>query len=224
MPRSCCCSSSCRRSSTTRPTGCASAPTQCSTGLRWARSSRRSRCSSRLPRVLAWAFSDVSLLVALPIIVLASLPLVQIANVAPHLVGARERCSFVARRRRSITSMLVWFLAVLWRSAFVAMQPGPRRFVRSRSQGHSCSPFRCSYPPACCPKRAGGRNRAQAPALDATNPASEPVLALQRELQERGAGRARGPARRRNRPVLRRLRARRRRRDVATRMSRARRR
>src|SRR5688572_9195642 len=40
--------------------------------------------------VLAWAFSDVSLVVALPIIVLASLPLVQIANLAPQLAGARE--------------------------------------------------------------------------------------------------------------------------------------
>ena len=38
--------------------------------------------------LLAWAFSDPPLLVGLPVIVLASLPVVQIVNVAPSIAAA----------------------------------------------------------------------------------------------------------------------------------------
>ena len=58
----------------------------------------------------------------------------------------------------------------------------------ARSQARCCLRFRCSCRPGCCPKRRGGLEPAAPPALDATNPASEPVLALQRELQDEALG------------------------------------
>ena len=131
--------------------------------------------------VLAWAFSESALIVALPVIVLASLPVVQIANVASHLVGARETIpSWVAEALYYL--VLVWFLAVLWRSAFVAIQPGTRRLVRSIA-GAFLLAIPLFAPTGVLPEAPWWRQVTQTSALDAGNPASEPVLALQKELQ-----------------------------------------
>ena len=131
--------------------------------------------------VLAWAFSEAALIVALPVIVLASLPIVQIANVASHLVGARESApAWVAEALYYL--VLVWFLAVLWRSAFVAMQPGTRRLVRSVG-GALLLAVPLFAPAGVLPEAAWWRPATESSALDAGNPASEPVLALQKELQ-----------------------------------------
>lgn len=136
--------------------------------------------------LLAWAFSDASLVVALPVIVLASLPLVQIANLAPPLAGARE--DLLAWLPETLYYLvLLWFLAVLWRSAFVAMQPGPRRFARSLAGGLLLA-IPLFVPAGVLPDAAWWSQAAAPPALDANNPASEPVLALQRELQDEALG------------------------------------
>lgn len=136
--------------------------------------------------VLAWAFSDASLVLALPIVVLASLPIVQIANVGVHLVGARDDVpAWLAEALYYV--VLVWFLAVLWRSAFVGMQPGPRRFVRSIA-GALLLSIPLFVPAGVLPDASWWRVAAESSALDASNPASEPVLALQKELQAEALG------------------------------------
>ena len=132
--------------------------------------------------LLAWAFSDVALIVALPIVVLVSLPLVQIANLAPHLLEGRET---LPRWLPETVYYLVlaWFLAVLWRSAFVVLQPGPRRLFRSIATAFllSIPPF---LPAGVLPEAPWWKQAEVASSFDTQNPASEPVLALQRELQD----------------------------------------
>ena len=44
--------------------------------------------------LLAWLFADAALVLALPIIVLASLPLVQIANLGTHFIESRDDLPF----------------------------------------------------------------------------------------------------------------------------------
>jgi Peptidase C13 family len=136
--------------------------------------------------LLAWVFGDVSLVVALPILVLVSLPVVQIVNLAPHLAGSRE--NLPAWLPDTLYYLvLLWFLAVLWRSAFVAMQPGPRRFARSIAGGLLLA-IPLFVPAGVLPDASWWREAAAPAALDASNPASEPVLALQRELQDEALG------------------------------------
>lgn len=136
--------------------------------------------------LLAWAFSDVALVVALPTVVLVSLPLVQIANLAPQLAGARDELPRWLPETLYYL-VLVWFLAVLWRSAFVALQPGPRRLPRSIGAAFllSIPPF---LPAGLLPEAAWWKEAEARPGMDAHNPASEPVLALQRELQDEALG------------------------------------
>ena len=136
--------------------------------------------------MLAWAFSEASLIVALPVVVLISLPLVQIANLASHLAGAQE--DWPAWLPETVYYLvLVWFLAVLWRSAYVALQPGPRRFVRSIAGGLLLA-IPLFVPVGVLPNTSWWTQAATLPVLDASNPASEPVLALQRELHDEALG------------------------------------
>jgi hypothetical protein len=136
--------------------------------------------------LLAWLFGDAALVLALPIIVLASLPLVQIANVATHFVVAREDVQpWMVEAVYYL--VLAWFLAVLWRSAFVAMQPGPQRSVRALA-GIVLLSAPLILPDDVLPNDTWWRQAAPSSQLDASNPASEPVLALQRELQEEALG------------------------------------
>jgi hypothetical protein len=137
--------------------------------------------------LLAWLFADVALIVALPIIVLASLPLVQIANLGTHFLEMREDLPFWLSAMVYYL-LLAWFLAVLWRSAFVAMQPGPRRSVRALAGGLLLA-IPLFLPDDVLPNTSWWQQDDQPGAsLDATNPASEPVLALQRELQDEALG------------------------------------
>lgn len=137
--------------------------------------------------LLAWLFADAALVLALPIIVLASLPLVQIANLGTHFIESRDDLPFWLPAMFYYL-LLAWFLSVLWRSAFVSMQPGPRRKVRALAGGLLLAiplflPDEVLPNPSWWQPAEGPRS-----SLDATNPASEPVLALQRELQEEALG------------------------------------
>ena len=133
--------------------------------------------------LLAWLFADTALVTALPIIVLASLPLVQIANLGTHFLGGQEAIPLWVNAMVYYL-LLAWFLAVLWRSAFVAMQPAPRRAVRALAGGLLLA-IPLFLPDEVLPNPAWWQRQDGAgPSLDATNPASEPVLALQRELHE----------------------------------------
>ena len=142
--------------------------------------------------LLAWLFADAALTVALPVIVLASLPLVQIANLGTHFLDAREDLPMWLPVTMYYL-LLAWFLAVLWRSAFVAAQPGPRRGVRALAGGLLLA-IPLFVPDDILPNASWWRTEEGASAagasaaLDASNPASEPVLALQRELREEALG------------------------------------
>ncbi len=132
--------------------------------------------------LLAWAFSDAPLTLALPIVVLASLPLVQIANLVPDFAVTREALPAWLPDTLYYL-MLLWFLATLWRSAYVAMQPGPRRLPRSIAGGLLLA-IPLFVPAGALPDASWWKQPTAPSALDANNPASEPVLSLQRELQE----------------------------------------
>jgi hypothetical protein len=132
--------------------------------------------------LLAWLFRDPPLLVALPLIVLFSLPLVQIVNVAPALFALpRTAPSWIAEAAYWL--LLAWFVFVLVRSAHVALAPGGLRTLRALSAGALlAAPL--VVPLGVLPE-ASWWNAPQPPApLDANNPAAEPILALQRELQD----------------------------------------
>ena len=73
--------------------------------------------------------------------------------------------------------VLVWFLAVLWRSAFVAMQPGRDELARSLA-GALLLAVPLFVPAGVLPEASWWRQATESSALDASNPASEPVLAL----------------------------------------------
>lgn len=137
--------------------------------------------------LLAWRFDDAAMVVALPVIVLASLPLVQIANLGTHLVASREDLPpWLAAMVYYL--VLAWFFAVLWRSAFVATQAGRRRPLRAFAAALLLA-VPVFLPDEVLPNRSWWQ-QATGPesSLDANNPASEPVLALQRELHEEALG------------------------------------
>ena len=136
--------------------------------------------------VLAWMFSDAAIIVALPVIVLASLPLVQIVNVASYMATAREGVPpWVIDLAYYL--VLAWFLAVLWRSVFIVMQPGARRALHALV-GVVLLAVPLVIPDGILPNASWWQQETQTRSLDASNPASEPVLALQRELQEEMLG------------------------------------
>lgn len=136
--------------------------------------------------ILAWLFSEASVLVALPIIVLASFPLLQIANLAPNWLATRDDTApWIAEAAYYL--LLAWFLALLWRSSYVALEPGPRRTWKAFA-GALLLAVPLMIPDGVLPDTSWWASDVAPRALDATNPASEPVLALQRELQEEALG------------------------------------
>ncbi|HEX4884382.1 MAG TPA: hypothetical protein VFX05_09615, partial [Casimicrobiaceae bacterium] len=136
--------------------------------------------------LLAWAFRDALLVVALSVVVLASLPAIQLANVLPVLLAADEaRAPWVADAVHIV--LLVWFLATLGRSAFVALAPHRRRLARALAALLLlATPL--LIPPGVLPEAPWWSTADGDAALDPTNPAAEPILALQRELQDEALG------------------------------------
>lgn len=131
--------------------------------------------------LLAWLLRDAPLLVALPVVVLASLPLVQLASAVPDLLDADpERPAWTVAAAEAI--VLVWLLLVLGRSAYVALAPHRARVLRALVAAVLlAAPL--VLPPGLLPDApwwsvpAGG-------GLDPADPASEPILSLQRDLQD----------------------------------------
>jgi hypothetical protein len=137
--------------------------------------------------LLAWLFRQPALLLALPIVALVSLPLVQIVNVGPALLAA------VPAMPGEFPTwawyfVVTWFCVVLWRSVHVTLEPDPRRLARSIGGGLALA-LPLFVPTGVFPEASWWTARSSAPAaVDATNPVAEPVLALQRDLQEQALG------------------------------------
>ena len=132
--------------------------------------------------LVAWFRRDPELLVALPIVVLASFPLVQLANLGPWFVAERE----IGPPWLTDTVyylVLAWFLALLVRSAYVCMAPGRARFVHAVIAGLLlATPL--AVPEGVLPESSWWNAASATPFDDAANPASEAVIAFQRQLQD----------------------------------------
>jgi hypothetical protein len=136
--------------------------------------------------LLAWAFSDPPTLVGLPVVVLASLPMVQLASVGPSIVAAFDEApDWLADTVYYL--VLAWYAAVLVRSAYVVLQPHRLRFWRALAAGALLT-APLGLPPDMLPTASWWTQAADALAMDATSPVAEPVVALQRELQDQALG------------------------------------
>lgn len=132
--------------------------------------------------LLAWLVREPDLSLALPIVVLASFPLVQVANLGPWLVAQREiQPPWLADTAYYL--VLLWFLAVLVRSAYVAMTARRGRVARAVIAGALlASPL--AIPEGVLPEQSWWSGMTAPAYDDATNPASEAVIAFQRQLQD----------------------------------------
>jgi hypothetical protein len=135
--------------------------------------------------LLAAAFREQQLVVALSMVVFASMPAVQAASVLPAWLDADEaRSPWVGEAAHLV--LLGWFLVVLGRSAYVALEPHARRLPRAlAAMMLLAAPL--AIPPDVLPEQPWW-SAAEPSALDPSNPAAEPVLALQRELQDEALG------------------------------------
>lgn len=131
--------------------------------------------------LLAWVLGEATLFIALPVVVLASLPLTQLAHVLPGVLESDPaRPAWIIEALR--WSLLAWYLLVLARSAFVALAPHALRWLRAIAAGVLLvTPL--FLPPGLLPDAPWWSASVPA-AFDPSNPAAEPILALQRELQD----------------------------------------
>lgn len=136
--------------------------------------------------VLGWLFRESALVLALPIVALVSLPIVQIVNVGPTLL-AKSNAVPGWMPTLAWYVIVAWFCIVLWRSAHVTLQPHRLRFVRSFASGLALA-LPLFLPTGVLPEGSWWERENAPAAIDGTNPVAEPVLALQRELQEEALG------------------------------------
>ena len=129
--------------------------------------------------LLALMFRDRSLTLAVPTIALASFPVLQLANAVPwiELTGSATATWFIDR------AVLVWIVAVLVRSVYVALEyVAHLRPLRALLGGLMLAApifFAAWIAPVDPWFVPSGRETADA---SLPSPASEPVLAIQREL------------------------------------------
>lgn len=131
--------------------------------------------------LLAWAARDAALVVALPVVVFASMPVVQSSHALTTLFAPDGDASTWIGDALP-TAILVWFLFVLGRSAFVALAPHPLRPLRALAATVLLSAPLLA-PDGLLPEASWWRGQDMA-SLDPGNPAAEPILSLQRELQD----------------------------------------
>lgn len=130
---------------------------------------------------LAWGLADTALVAALPIVVLASMPIVQLASALPQVLSYDDaRPEWIIESTQAV--LLVWFLLVLGRSAYVALAPHGSRLLRAVLAGGVLA-LPLLTPPGVLPEARWWAAQ-DAASLDPTNPAAEPVLTMQRELQD----------------------------------------
>ena len=129
--------------------------------------------------LLALLFRDRSLTMAVPTIVLASFPLLQLANAVPwiELTGSAAATWFIDR------AVLAWMVIVLGRSVYVALEYGARRRALRAIAGGLVLAAPIYFAAWIAPVDPWfAAPQADAPDARYPNPAAEPVLALQREL------------------------------------------
>ena len=132
--------------------------------------------------LLAWLFAIADLVIALPVVVLASMPLVQLANLAPEFVGRYDNVpAWIADMLYYL--VLAWFLAVLWRSTFVTVEVERLRRARATA-GAMLLALPLFVPEGVLPSTSWWSPTGAGASPATSNAAAEPVLALQRELQE----------------------------------------
>ena len=135
--------------------------------------------------ILAILRRDNDLYLALPIVVLASLPAIQIANVLPDLPQANAAVSAEARRIFEY-ALLAWMIAVAMRSVYVCTDPArPHR----RAWGVAGGALLIAplwFAPLLGPLDPWWRDRdSTSGETDAASPASEAVLAAQEFMMDR---------------------------------------
>lgn len=132
--------------------------------------------------MIAWILRDAALVAALPVVVLAGMPLVQVAAVVPFLAALdEERSPWVTDAAYLL--VVTWFVLVLARSAYVTLQPRPRRgLLAAAAAALLAAPLMA--PPGVLPEASWWEPVGDDVLADTANPAAEPVLALQRELQD----------------------------------------
>jgi len=135
--------------------------------------------------VLGAALRDAALVLALPVVVLASMLPVQAGTLLPLALGVLAEVPEWVEEGVQV-ALLAWYLAVLVRAAFVALQPGPWRRLRALAGGALlAAPM--FLPGGLVPDSPWWASVEDYSALDG-NPASEPVLARQRALQDEALG------------------------------------
>jgi hypothetical protein len=135
--------------------------------------------------VIAVMRRDGSLLLALPVVVLASFPAIQIAGVIPDLPQAGPSVSDAARQFLA-DAFLVWVAALCVRAVFVCIDPQlPRRKAWALGGGFLLvAPI--WFPHLLGPLDPWWREvDIQATGAGPVNPASEPALAAQQFLMDR---------------------------------------
>jgi len=134
--------------------------------------------------VLAAARRERPLYLALPVVILASFPVVQVVHVLPDLPRAAARVSDLARRVFDV-ALYAWMLIVAARAVYVAGDPA-RRFGRAfAALGGVLVIAPIWFAPLAGPLAPWWREYDAVAAAGAMNPASEPVLAAQDFLMDR---------------------------------------
>jgi hypothetical protein len=132
--------------------------------------------------LLAAAFKDASLALALPVVVLASMLLVQagmLLPLAPEVVP--DAPEWIGDAIHAV--LLLWYLAVLVRATYVALEPASGRALRALAGGALlAAPM--LLPDGMIPDAPWWTTAEEAVSATDGNPASEPVLSLQRQLQD----------------------------------------
>jgi hypothetical protein len=132
--------------------------------------------------ILASVLRDVALVLALPVVILASMFAVQLAALLPGLLDALaelpERAYIVIDM-----ALFAWFAGVLVRGTYVALQPQRRRAMHAWvGAGLLAAPL--FLPGDIVPFTQWWTGGDEVAVPEGTHAASEPVLALQRELQD----------------------------------------
>jgi len=135
--------------------------------------------------LLALAFGQPALLLALPVLVLAGFPLLQLLRVAPNYAAAAVPDWDTYAPMFDLV-MIAWVFALSVRSVAVALDPPlPGRWWRALAGGLVLiAPM--WFAPAIAPNDSWWKAPSAGDAVDPRypNPASEPVLAAQRHLLE----------------------------------------
>jgi hypothetical protein len=134
--------------------------------------------------VLAAARRERSLYLALPVVILASFPVVQVVHLLPDLSRAAARVSDLARHVFEV-ALYGWMFIVAARAVYVAADPG-RGFRRAFAVlGGVLVIAPLWFAPFTGPLEPWWREYDAVTAAGAMNPASEPVLAAQDFLMDR---------------------------------------